>query len=54
MKRIREACRRGHQAYWVCPLIEESDALQLKTALETHAALAAEFPECAWAWCTDA
>jgi ATP-dependent DNA helicase RecG len=45
VRRIREACRAGHQAYWVCPLIEESDALQLKTALETHANLTREFPE---------
>ena len=45
VRRIREACRAGHQAYWVCPLIEESDALQLKTALETHAALTSEFPD---------
>ena len=43
--RISAACDVGHQAYWVCPLIEESDALQLKTALETHAALAGEFPK---------
>jgi len=45
VRRIREACRDGHQAYWVCPLIEESETLQLKTALETHAALTGEFPE---------
>ena len=45
VRRIREACRAGHQAYWVCPLIEESDALQLKTTLETHANLTKEFPE---------
>jgi len=45
VRRIRAACAAGQQAYWVCPLIEESDALQLKTALETHAALAGEFPE---------
>ena len=45
MRRIREACGAGHQAYWVCPLIEESETLQLKTALETHATLSAEFPE---------
>jgi len=45
VRRVREACLGGHQAYWVCPLIEESDALQLQTALETHAALAGEFPE---------
>jgi len=29
--RIQEACRVGKQAYWVCPLIEESEVLQLKT-----------------------
>ena len=45
VKRIRNACVAGSQAYWVCPLIEESEQLQLKTALETHAALAATFPE---------
>ena len=43
--RIREACRAGKQAYWVCPLIEESEALQLKTALETHEKLTATFPD---------
>jgi len=45
IQRIRDACMSGSQAYWVCPLIEESEQLQLKTALETHAALAATFPE---------
>ena len=43
--RIREACRVGKQAYWVCPLIEESEVLQLKTALETHEALSLTFPD---------
>ena len=43
--RVREACRDGKQAYWVCPLIEESEALQLKTALETHQGLTGTFPE---------
>jgi ATP-dependent DNA helicase RecG len=42
--RIRDACRAGRQAYWVCPLIEESEALELQTALETYARLAAELP----------
>ncbi len=45
IRRVRDACMAGSQAYWVCPLIEESEQLQLKTALETHAALAATFPE---------
>ncbi|MDP2195332.1 MAG: ATP-dependent DNA helicase RecG [Rhodocyclaceae bacterium] len=43
--RVRELCRSGRQVYWVCPLIEESEALQLKTAEETYAHLAAELPE---------
>jgi len=44
VRRIREACAAGGQAYWVCPLIEESEQLQLQTALDTHATLSKEFP----------
>ena len=43
--RIRDACMAGSQAYWVCPLIEESEALQLKTALETYETVRRTFPE---------
>jgi len=43
--KVRALCREGRQAYWVCPLIEESEALQLKTAEETFAHLTAELPE---------
>jgi ATP-dependent DNA helicase RecG len=43
--RVREACAGGKQAYWVCPLIEESDALQLQTAIDTFETLQREFPE---------
>jgi ATP-dependent DNA helicase RecG len=45
VRRVRDACLEGGQAYWVCPLIEESEALQLKTALETHDRLRQTFPE---------
>jgi ATP-dependent DNA helicase RecG len=45
VQRIREACRAGRQAYWICPLIEESEQLQLQTVLETHAALDAELSD---------
>ncbi len=45
IRRVRDACVAGSQAYWVCPLIEESEALQLKTALETYERLARTFPE---------
>ncbi len=37
--RIHDACQTGKQAYWVCPLIEESETLQLKTAQETYETL---------------
>ena len=43
-ERVRVACAGGRQAYWVCPLIEESEKIQLQTALETHARLGAIFP----------
>lgn len=43
--RVRNACMEGRQAYWVCPLIEESETLQLKTALETFERLKNTFPE---------
>jgi len=45
IQRIRDACVAGSQAYWVCPLVEESEVLQLQTALDTHARLEATFPE---------
>ena len=43
--RVREACLAGGQTYWVCPLIEESEKLQLQTAQDTHAALVTQLPE---------
>jgi ATP-dependent DNA helicase RecG len=43
--RIRAACMEGQQAYWVCPLIDESEALQLQTALETFQLLSETFPD---------
>jgi ATP-dependent DNA helicase RecG len=41
LARIREACAEGQQAYWVCPVIEESKA-GLRTALETYEKVRAE------------
>jgi ATP-dependent DNA helicase RecG len=43
--RVRNACTEGKQAYWVCPLIEESEVLQLQTAIDTFEHLQAEFPD---------
>lgn len=34
--RIHAAARQGRQVYWVCPLIEESETLELQNAVETH------------------
>ncbi len=39
--RIRDQLAQGRQVYWVCPLIEESEALDLANATETHATLGA-------------
>ncbi len=43
--RIRTACLQGRQAYWVCPLIDESEEMPYQAAEETAAALAAALPE---------
>ena len=37
--RIRAQVAQGRQVYWVCPLIEESEALDLRNATDTHARL---------------
>ena len=43
--RVRAACGNGEQVYWVCPLIEEAETLELQNALETHQQLTETFPE---------
>ncbi len=45
LNRVRDACMAGSQAYWVCPLIEESETLQLQTATDTFANLQTIFPD---------
>ena len=45
VQRIRTACLQGRQAYWVCPLIDESEEMPYQAAEETAAALAAALPE---------
>ena len=44
IERIRTQVAQGRQVYWVCPLIEESEALDLRNATATHAELAAALP----------
>jgi ATP-dependent DNA helicase RecG len=41
---VQKLVEEGRQAYWVCPLIEESEALQLQTAQETYETLSADLP----------
>jgi ATP-dependent DNA helicase RecG len=44
LQRIREEVARGRQVYWVCPLVEESEHLDLQNATATHAELSAALP----------
>ena len=41
VRRIIDQLKAGRQVYWVCPLIEESEAVDLVNATETHEALQA-------------
>jgi ATP-dependent DNA helicase RecG len=45
IERVGAAASEGRQIYWVCPLIEESEALQLQTATETYLMLKEALPE---------
>ncbi len=42
---VKKHVEEGRQAYWVCPLIEESEALQLQTAQDTYEQLSQDLPE---------
>ncbi len=45
IERVHAAAQEGRQVYWVCPLIEESEVLQLQTATETFETLAEALPD---------
>lgn len=45
IQRIHQACLDGSQAYWVCTLIEESEALQCQAAEVTAATLQEQLPD---------
>jgi len=47
IQRIRRYVADGHQAYWVCTLIEESELLDAQAAEAAHAELIAALPELA-------
>jgi ATP-dependent DNA helicase RecG len=42
--RIRDEVAQGKQVYWVCPLVEESEALELRDATATHQELIGALP----------
>ncbi|MDB5891134.1 MAG: ATP-dependent helicase RecG [Polaromonas sp.] len=42
--RIQAQIAEGRQVYWVCPLIEESESIDLVNATQTHEALSAALP----------
>jgi ATP-dependent DNA helicase RecG len=44
IERIRAQVAQGRQVYWVCPLIEESESLDLTNATATHEALGEALP----------
>jgi len=44
VERIRSQITEGRQVYWVCPLIEESEVLDLTNATQTHEALSSALP----------
>jgi ATP-dependent DNA helicase RecG len=44
IERIRGQIALGRQIYWVCPLIEESESIDLVNATHTHEALSAALP----------
>ena len=36
---LKKELQKGHQAYVICPLIEESDKLDVQNAIDVHSAL---------------
>jgi len=45
VERVRSACKSGQQAYWVCPLIEESDVLDYQAAEASYKMLTEALPD---------
>lgn len=44
IEKIRDEVARGRQVYWVCPLVEESEHVDLQNATATHAQLSEALP----------
>ena len=45
IERVRSSCADGHQAYWVCPLIEESEVLDYQAAEASYQILTEALPD---------
>ena len=45
IERVRSACQEGQQAYWVCPLIDESDVLDYEAAQVSYEMLTKALPD---------
>ncbi len=45
IERVRSACAAGQQAYWVCPLIEESETLDYQAAEKSYQMLTEALPD---------
>ena len=45
IERVRDSCRAGQRAYWVCPLIEDSEVIESQAAESTHAMLVDALPD---------
>ncbi len=45
IKRLSKAIRNGSRAYWICPLVEESDKLDAEAAEDRHKVLTQLLPE---------
>ncbi|MGG0937934.1 ATP-dependent DNA helicase RecG [Brevibacillus centrosporus] len=45
LEQMRDELRKGRQAYVICPLIEESEKLDVQNAIDVHAQLTHVFPE---------
>ena len=45
LSHVAQACATGQQVYWVCPLVQESETLDLQTAVDTHLSLTQALPD---------
>jgi ATP-dependent DNA helicase RecG len=45
IERVRSACQSGQQAYWVCPLIDESEVLDYEAAQVSYEMLTKALPD---------